>query len=199
MIGQLRGVVISHTPPTVILDVHGVGYEIHAPMSTCFHLKPQQEATLLTQFIVREDAQILYGFLTSAERELFRALIKVNGVGPKLAITILSGMEPDQFVQAIEANNLAMLVNIPGIGKKTAERLVVETRDSLKHWRSVSQPTQSHLSTLNIQDDAHSALVSLGYKAQEAKRAIEHCHSTDHTTESLIKHALQYLMTGVTP
>ena len=199
MIGQLRGLVISQKPPTIILDVQGVGYEVQSPMSTCYHLKEQQETTLLTHLIVREDAQQLFGFLTDAERELFRALIKVNGVGPKLAITILSGLEPHQFVQAINQNNTTVLVNIPGIGKKTAERLIVETRDRLKQLSLDTTNTASTQATHPpISNDALSALTALGYKPHEAKRAVEHCQAHDHTTESLIKQALQYLMTGVT-
>ncbi len=200
MIGQLRGRVISQKPPTIVLDVHGVGYEIQSPMSTCYHLKEQLETTLLTHLIVREDAQILYGFLTETERALFRALIKVNGVGPKLAITILSGMEPHQFIQAIDQNNTAILVNIPGIGKKTAERLIVETRDRLKQLRIDTPSSPSYATSHNpITQDALSALTALGYKPNEGKRAVEQCQTPDQTTESLIKQALQYLVTGVTP
>ena len=199
MIGRLRGTVITKKPPLLLLDVNGVGYDIQAPMSTCYHVQENAETILLTHLVVREDAQILYGFLTEAERELFRALIKVNGVGPKLAITILSGMEPIQFVNAIQQQDTSMLINIPGIGKKTAERLIIETRDTLQSWQLDTSNNDQTLpnSNQNMQD-ALSALTSLGYKPNEAKRALKNQQQADQTTETLIRLALQYLMTGVT-
>ena len=132
MIGLLTGTLVSEAPPLLTIDCHGVGYEIEAPMSTCFAL-PAVGATLtlLTHLVVREDAQLLYGFATEPERRLFRALIKVNGVGPKLALTVLSGASVDDFVRCIRDGDAAQLTRLPGIGKKTAERLIIEMRDRL--------------------------------------------------------------------
>ena len=133
MIGRLRGVILEKQPPLVLLEANGVGYEVHMPM-TCFYELPElgQEAIVFTQFVVREDAQLLYGFNDKQERALFRELIKVNGVGPKLALAILSGMSAQQFVSAVEREEITTLVKLPGVGKKTAERLVVEMKDRFK-------------------------------------------------------------------
>ena len=133
MIGRLRGIVLEKQPPEVLLEANGVGYEVHMPM-TCFYELPDvgQEAIIFTHFVVREDAQLLYGFNNKQERALFRELIKVNGVGPKLALAILSGMSAQQFVTAIEREEVSTLVKLPGVGKKTAERLVVEMKDRFK-------------------------------------------------------------------
>lgn len=133
MIGRLRGIIIEKQPPLVLLEVGGVGYEVHMPM-TCFYELPDagKEAIVFTQFVVREDAQLLYGFNNKQERMLFRELIKTNGVGPKLALAILSGMSAPQFVNAVEREDPAALIKLPGIGKKTAERLIVEMKDRFK-------------------------------------------------------------------
>ena len=136
MIGRLRGVIVGKTPPELLLDVNGVGYEVQSPMST-FYVLPDvgQEITIHTHFVVREDAQLLFGFMAESERSLFRTLIKVNGVGPKLALTILSGIEAEQFVYCVQNNDSAALVKLPGVGKKTAERLLVEMRDKFDDWK----------------------------------------------------------------
>src|SRR5688572_17609541 len=135
MIGQIRGILIEKQPPSLVVDVHGVGYDIDAPMSTFFQLPDVGcEVTLLTHFVVREDAHHLYGFYTREERQLFRSLLKVNGVGPKLALTILSSITPDEFVHCVLSNDAASLVRLPGVGKKTAERLIIEMRDKLSDW-----------------------------------------------------------------
>ena len=135
MIGFLRGLIVDKQPPLLLIDAGGIGYEIHAPMSTFYQLPDlQQVVTLLTQLIIREDAHTLYGFYQREERDLFRALIKVNGVGPKLALSILSGITTREFIQCVQNNDVSRLVHIPGIGKKTAERLVMETRDGLRNW-----------------------------------------------------------------
>lgn len=133
MIGRLRGIILEKQPPLVLLETNGVGYEVHMPM-TCFYELPElgQEAIVFTQFVVREDAQLLYGFNDKQERALFRELIKVNGVGPKLALAILSGMSAQQFVSAVEREEITTLIKLPGVGKKTAERLVVEMKDRFK-------------------------------------------------------------------
>ncbi len=133
MIGRLRGIILEKQPPLVLLETGGVGYEVHLPM-TCFYELPDvgKEAIIFTHFIVREDAQLLYGFNNKQERTLFKELIKTNGVGPKLALAILSGMSAQQFVNAVEREELAALVKLPGIGKKTAERLIVEMKDRFK-------------------------------------------------------------------
>ncbi len=135
MIGQIRGIILEKQPPQLLVDVHGVGYEIDAPMSTFYQLPDVgQEVSLFTHFVVREDAHHLYGFYTRDERHLFRTLLKVNGVGPRLALTILSSTAPDEFVRCVLNNDTASLVRLPGIGKKTAERLVIEMRDKLSDW-----------------------------------------------------------------
>jgi Holliday junction DNA helicase, RuvA subunit/Holliday junction DNA helicase, RuvB subunit len=155
-----------------VLDVNGVGYEVHAPMSTFYQLPDVgNNITLLTHFVVREDAHLLFGFFAEQERKLFRALIKVNGVGPKLGLTILSGMETDHFVKCIHAQDTASLINIPGIGKKTAERLMIEMRDALSNWENNQHAVAMQADLLNpnqVIQDAISALTALGYKPHEA-------------------------------
>ena len=137
MIHHITGKLTEKKAPTLVIDVNDIGYEIHAPMSTFYQLPDTGNTiTLLTHFVVREDAHLLFGFFTEQERKLFRALIKVNGVGPKLGLTILSGMEIDHFVKCIHAQDTARLINIPGIGKKTAERLMIEMRDALSNWEN---------------------------------------------------------------
>jgi Holliday junction DNA helicase RuvA len=181
-----------------VIDVHGVGYEVLAPISTFYELPElNQEVSLLTYLSVREDAQILYGFIREAEREWFRSLIRVNGVGPKLALSILSTMELTTFVQCVHQNDTARLIRIPGVGKKTAERLVVEMRDRLENWRtstSSSPPASSASLTQDLispVDDAISALIALGYKPQEASRWVHAVAEEGLTSEVLIRRALQ--------
>ncbi|WP_301003951.1 Holliday junction branch migration protein RuvA [Arsukibacterium sp.] len=135
MIGRLQGVLLEKQAPDILLDVAGVGYEVQLPLTSFYQLpEPGSQATIYTHFVVREDAQLLYGFITSTERSLFRQLIKANGVGPKLALTILSGMTAQQFVHCVLHDEITTLVKLPGVGKKTAERLVIEMRDRLKDW-----------------------------------------------------------------
>ncbi|CDG21466.1 Holliday junction ATP-dependent DNA helicase ruvA [Xenorhabdus poinarii G6] len=202
MIGRLRGTVLEKQPPLVLLETHGVGYEVHMPM-TCFYELPEigQEAILFTQFIVREDAQLLYGFNDKQERALFRELIKVNGVGPKLALAILSGMSAQQFVTAIEQEAIASLVKLPGVGKKTAERLVVEMKDRFKGLNGdlfnqssdmnlPASAKQTH-SAADIEAEAAAALVSLGYKLQEASRMVSKVAKPGADCETLIREALR--------
>ena len=198
MITHISGLLLDKKPPLLTIDVNGIGYEIHAPMSTFYQLPDiGNKITLLTHFVVREDAHLLFGFHSEQERKLFRALIKVNGVGPKLALTILSGMETDHFVQCIHAQDTTSLTNIPGVGKKTAERLIVEMKDALSHWdmSTHSETAQPDLIDPNqVILDAISALVSLGYKPAEAKNAISKVHLPDHNNEQLIRLALQQMV-----
>lgn len=199
MIGRLRGIILEKQPPEILLEVNGVGYEIAMPMTCFYELADKgQEAIVYTQFIVREDAQLLYGFNNKQERALFRALIKVNGVGPKLALAILSGMSAGQFISAVEQSEIKTLVKLPGVGTKTAERLIVEMRDRLKRLGSelsletstLSEPSHSR-SNNEIENEAVAALVALGYKPQEASRLVVKVMRPDIDSETLIKEALK--------
>ena len=187
-------------PPLILVEVGGVGYEIQVPMTTLFQLPAVGEETfLLTHFVVRDDAQLLYGFIDPTDRLLFRQLIKVSGVGPKLALAILSGMDAVAFARCIERNDLATLVALPGVGKKTAERLIVEMRDRLGDWLATLAPSAGNGTVRGVvarpQDpaaDAESALVSLGYKPQEAARMIQSVRTEDEQdSETLIRLALR--------
>jgi Holliday junction DNA helicase RuvA len=187
-----------------MLDVHGVGYEVQMPM-TCIYELPDigEPVSIITHFVVREDAQLLYGFNTFAERSLFRQLIKAQGVGPKLALTIMSGMTAQQFVQAVTHDDVSTLVKLPGVGKKTAERLVVEMRDRLQQWSSATPATdaasidfgdmQSTLVSNSPRDDALSALLALGYKPAQAEKAVAQALKADDgaSSEQLIRTALK--------
>ena len=195
MIGLLRGRILYKQPPQLLLDVHGVGYEVDAPMTTFYSLpEVGEEVTLYTHLAVREDAHTLYGFSKPADRELFRNLLKVNGVGARLALTILSGMEPVQFVQCVRQGDTDTLVRLPGIGKKTAERLVMELRDRLeKESAATGVPSVGPAVAvpLNPVEDAVSALVGLGYKPQEASRMVRAVNAADLSPEEIIRQALQ--------
>jgi len=198
MIGRLRGVLIEKQAPEIVIDVNGVGYEVLVPMTTLYNLPALgQEVSLYTQFIVREDAQQLFGFSDSRARRLFRDLIKVNGVGPKMALAIMSGIDSDEFVRCVQDGNTAALVRLPGVGKKTAERLVIEMRDRLKDWApesgSMSMPTSQALGRANIAE-AEAALVALGYKPQEASKAISALKLDDASSEELIRAALKNMI-----
>ncbi|CAI0731695.1 Holliday junction ATP-dependent DNA helicase RuvA [Serratia quinivorans] len=200
MIGRLRGVILEKQPPLVLLEANGVGYEVHMPM-TCFYELPElgQEAIVFTQFVVREDAQLLYGFNDKQERALFRELIKVNGVGPKLALAILSGMSAQQFVSAVEREEITTLVKLPGVGKKTAERLVVEMKDRFKglngdlfnNSSEITLPTAAQAAEVDAEAEAASALVALGYKPQEASRMVSKIAKPGADCETLIRDALR--------
>ncbi|AHG18333.1 ATP-dependent DNA helicase RuvA [Chania multitudinisentens RB-25] len=201
MIGRLRGIILEKQPPLVLLEANGVGYEVHMPM-TCFYELPElgQQAIVFTQFVVREDAQLLYGFNDKQERALFRELIKVNGVGPKLALAILSGMSAQQFVSAVEREEITALVKLPGVGKKTAERLVVEMKDRFKGLNGdlfnssseISLPANTVKSAeMDVEAEAASALVALGYKPQEASRMISKVAKPGADCETLIRDALR--------
>jgi len=189
MISFLRGKLVVKTPPLLVLDVNGVGYEIEAPMTTFYELPVLGvEITLHTHLVIREDAHSLFGFATEADRTMFRTLIKVNGVGPKLALTILSGQSAEQFHQCIHDNDIQALMRLPGVGKKTAERLVIEMRDRL--------PNLGETATLtpivgNAKQEAVSALCSLGYKPLDATKMVQGIHSEGKSCEDIIRLALQ--------
>lgn len=169
MIGRLHGKLIEKNPPQVLVDVGGVGYEVDVPMSTFCNLPAEgSEITLLTHFIVREDAQLLYGFATTAERQTFRALIRISGVGPRIALAVLSGMSTQDLADAVEQGNATLLTRVPGIGKKTAERLVLELKGKLAG--SAFAPAGGAASA--AQADILSALMALGYSEREAQASV---------------------------
>jgi Holliday junction DNA helicase RuvA len=194
MIGLLRGKLLLKQAPDLLIDVNGVGYEVQASMTTFYDLPElEQEATLYTHFIVREDVQALYGFSTSTERELFRLLLKVNGVGPKMALAIVSGMNALEFNQVIHANDIARLSKIPGVGKKTAERLVIELRDrlpKLSNDATTSTATPKPFA-LSHSDEAINALLALGYKPAQASQMIAAYENQGLTVEDMIRQALR--------
>ena len=170
MIGRLQGTLISKQAPWLLVDVHGVGYEVEAPLSTVFDLPATgQNVTLLIHTVVREDAFLLYGFLREGERRLFRDLLKISGVGAKLALAILSGMNAQEFADAVQRNDVSTLIRLPGIGRKTAERLIIEMRDKLGDTSTSAQGGASNLAR-NALDEAITALEALGYKPIEAAR-----------------------------
>lgn len=197
MIGRIRGVILEKHPPHLLLDVNGIGYELEAPMTTFYSLpEVGKEINIFTHLTIREDAHLLFGFATEDERRLFRSLIKVNGVGAKMALTILSGMESNEFVLCIQSGDTDRLVKLPGVGKKTAERLVVEMRDRITDWKfdSILNDDRSGASGLSIQDparDAVSALIALGYKPQEASRYVEAVSRDGMDSETIIREALR--------
>ncbi|WP_448212268.1 Holliday junction branch migration protein RuvA [Colwellia sp. MEBiC06753] len=206
MIGRLRGTLIEKLPPEILIECNGVGYEVHVPMTTLYALPElNQEAILYTHFVVREDAQLLYGFANKVDRKLFRLLIKASGVGPKLAIAILSGMSAEQFVSCVAHDDASTIVKIPGIGKKTAERLLIEMRDRIKDWQHETSfnPTETpdlalvSSNAMLMSDgkgDAINALVSLGYTQSQADKAINAVFSKEKSSEELIKQALKAMI-----
>lgn len=197
MIGRITGQLLRKHPPEILVDVGGVGYELQVPMTTLYQLPALGETVcLVTHHAVREDAQTLYGFAAERDRELFRHLIKVSGVGPKLALTILSGMDGDSFARAVHAGDLSALVALPGVGKKTAERLLVEMRDRMASWleglgaAAVALPGAAP--AMDKLGDAESALIALGYKPAEAARLVAAVDSDDISdSEELIRLALR--------
>lgn len=192
MIGSLRGRISSKTPPQLTVEVGGVGYELEAPMSTFFHLPAVgQDVRLLTHFVVREDAQLLYGFATEDERRLFRSLLKVSGIGPKIALALLSGISVEAFVMCVQNQDVAALVRVPGIGRKTAERLLVEMRDRLKPAGESDSGIATMAASASPEAEAFGALVALGYRPAEATRLLKAAGPGTHSTEELIRRALQ--------
>ncbi|MDV6320570.1 Holliday junction branch migration protein RuvA [Chromohalobacter sp. HP20-39] len=204
MIGRLRGTLLEKQPPWIVVDVGGVGYELETSMTTLLALPAVgEEVQLHTHLAVREDAHLLYGFARGEERQLFRALIKVNGVGPKLALAILSGMDQEAFIRCVMEDDSKALTRLPGVGKKTADRLVVEMRDRFPHWQ-LEQENGLHALELGASPsapaadpfaDAESALVALGYKPTEASRMLSGLDDS-LSTEGLIKAALTRKMAG---
>ncbi|MBD8512464.1 Holliday junction branch migration protein RuvA [Photobacterium sp. WH77] len=206
MIGRLRGIIVEKQPPEVVIEAAGIGYEVQMPMS-CFYELPQagQEVTIATHFVVREDAQLLYGFNKKSERDLFREVIKANGVGPKLGLAILSALTASQFVLCVENEDISTLVKIPGVGKKTAERLLVEMKDRLKGWGegdlftpaldTAASQAQSAASDKNrAEDEAVSALIALGYKPQQASKVVAQVAQDDMPSEAIIREALRSMV-----
>ncbi len=203
MIGRLYGTVLEKQPPDVLIDVNGVGYELSMPMN-CFYQLPDVGAfvSLYTHFVVREDAQLLYGFISQIERLLFRELIKANGVGPKLALAILSAMTVKEFIDCVTTENIAKLVKIPGVGKKTAERLVIEMRDKLARgvngelWTpsTISEEQTLYSSAQSAQDEAISALVALGYKYAQAEKTVKQVTKNGMKSENIIREALRSMV-----
>ena len=197
MIGRLTGILVEKQPPHLLLEVNGVGYEVEAPMSTFYQLPAVgSKVTLHTHLIVREDAHLLCGFATPVERQLFRHLIKVNSVGAKLALTILSGISASEFARCVQQKDAVALTRLPGVGKKTAERLIIEIRDRLDDLPADLLPAsadsaQAVLSTGTAERDALSALVALGYKPQEASRLLQHVDTEGLESEAIIRLALK--------
>lgn len=202
MIGYLYGQVVYKKPPVLILDVHGVGYELLVSMNTFYHLKDNQSAIrLYTQLVVREDAHTLYGFGDLEERTLFRALLRVNGVGPKLALNILSSLTPKMFIQQVHQSDVVALIKLPGVGKKMAERLVLEMQDILKqldtHLGQMHGPSRLSESTpwaYQAQSDAVAGLLSLGYKLADANRVVANIEAQEQSSETILRQALQQLL-----
>jgi Holliday junction DNA helicase RuvA len=195
MIGFLKGRLAAKQPPTLLIDVSGVGYELEAPMSTFYGLPATGEpVALFTHLVIREDAHILFGFGTDGERRLFRGLLKVSGVGPKIALGILSGASVEDFMRIIEAEDVAMLTRIPGIGRKTAERVIIEMRDSVQ---KLTVPTAGQASALGAgaaltpQSEAFSALIALGYKPPEITRLLKAADEPGLSTTEIIRRALK--------
>ncbi|VVN99139.1 Holliday junction branch migration protein RuvA [Pseudomonas fluorescens] len=201
MIGRLRGTLAEKQPPHLILDVNGLGYELEVPMTTLYRLPSVGEPlTLHTHLVVREDAQLLYGFFGKRERDFFRELIRLNGVGPKLALALMSSLEVDELVRCVQFQDTSALTKVPGVGKKTAERLLVELKDRFKAWETVpamfalvpNQPGGPEAAPVaTAENDAVSALISLGYKPQEASKAISAIKEKGLSSEDLIRRALK--------
>ena len=197
MIGFLRGKLVHKAPPFLVMDVQGVGYEVEAPMTTFYDLPAiNEEIKLHTHLVVREDAHILFGFSAEAERTLFRTLIKVNGVGPKLALTILSGQSAEEFHRCIHDNDTAALVRLPGVGKKTAERLVIEMRDRLPDLDTSAlagavNGDEALQVTGNPKQEAVSALCSLGYKPVDSAKMVQNISAEGKSCEDIIRLALK--------
>jgi Holliday junction DNA helicase RuvA len=195
MIGRLRGVLIRKEPPALLVDVGGVGYELEAPMTTFYDLPAAGETvTLHTHLVVREDAHLLFGFAREAQRRLFRHLLKVNGVGPRVALAVLSGLSDQEFVHAVQHNDIARLTRVPGIGKKTAERLVIEMRDRLA-GELPGEASAAPAASGDPVSEAVTALIALGYKPNEAARMVRAVSSQDLATEEIIRQALKGVAT----
>ena len=205
MIGRIRGTLVHKQPPDILVEVGGVGYELQVPMTTLFQLPELgSEVSLVTHFVVREDAQMLYGFIDERDRDLFRQLIKVSGVGTKLGLTILSGMDSASFARCVQRDDISSLIALPGVGKKTAERLLVEMRDKLKDWLGQAdggaEPLTGGITIEPVTDvvaDAESALIALGYKPAEASKVVAAVNDDSvGDSEELIRRALKSMVSG---
>lgn len=205
MIGQLRGTLLDKSPPMVVLDVAGVGYELQVSMNTFYRLPELNDTlSLYVHMVVREDAQLLFGFFDKTERSLFRELIKTNGVGPKMACTILSGLSCEQLLTAVQQDDLTTLVKVPGIGKKTAERLLIELKDRLASFSQTfdaenTEPAaridiSNSSPVMSNKQEAIGALVALGYKPVLAEKAINQVYDPSSSSETLIKGALKAML-----
>jgi Holliday junction DNA helicase RuvA len=194
MIGSLIGLIKDKKPSLVLLEVSGVGYEVHIPLSTSFQLPNNGESTfILTHLVIRDDQHTLYGFATEEERKLFRTLIKISGVGAKMALTILSGINVNGFVQSVINEDVDTLVHLPGIGKKTAERLIVEMKDKIQDVTDSPELSGSSASDNNMLLEARNALVNLGYKSSEARKILDKIDTTGLEVEELLRQALKSL------
>lgn len=207
MIGRIRGILVEKAPGQALVECSGLGYEVDIPYTTFFHLPETGEEVILhTHFAVREDAQSLYGFASGLDRDLFRLLIKVNGVGPKLAVGILSGLDAQQFIRCVEARDANALVKLPGVGKKTAERLLIEMADRIGQLEGRFAPLSPEASSTGSdrrvvpangpdpRDEAEAALIALGYKPQEAAKAISKVAEDGMSSEVLIRLALRSMI-----
>lgn len=192
MIGQLRGRLVRKAPPALIVDVGGVGYELEAPMSTFYRL-PEigSEVLLHTHLVIRDDAHLLYGFWTENERRLFRDLLRVTGIGPKIGLALLSGIDVDTFLLCVEAQDVDALTRIPGIGRKTAERLLIEMRDRIRALGPLPPGTSRLGQPAGAQAEAFAALIALGYRPAEVTRLLKSVDNEGAGTEELIRRALQ--------
>ncbi len=192
MIGHLRGRLVRKAPPALIVDVNGVGYELEAPMSTFYRLPELgSEVELHTHLVVREDAQLLYGFATEDERRLFRDLLRVTGIGPKIGLALLSGIDVDTFMRCVEAQDAEALTRIPGIGRKTAERLLIEMRDRIRALGQLPSAASQSATAGGARAEAYAALVALGYRPVEVNRLLQSVEQDGAGTEELIRRALQ--------
>ena len=192
MIGRLRGTLIDKHPPLLLVDVGGVGYELEAPMTTFYDLPPVGEAVVLhTHLVVREDAHLLYGFSRRRERDLFRRLIRISGVGGRLALALLSGMSAEELAAAVRSNDVTRLTRLPGIGKKTAERLIVELRDRFREESAAMATAEATAAPTDPLVDARQALAALGYKPAEVDRLLAGVDTAGRSTEEIIRLALQ--------
>jgi Holliday junction DNA helicase RuvA len=207
MIGNIRGILLEKQPPDILIEAGGVGYQVQVPMTSFYQLPDiGQEANLCIHFVVREDAQLLFGFANKQERAVFRELIKASGVGPKLALTILSGMNAQQFMHCVSLEDVTALTKLPGVGKKTAERLVIEMRDRLTKLAKeqgygatvqmgADLPVQNtFVQSTDAKEEALSALIALGYKPLQASKVINSVFSADITSEDLIREALRAML-----
>lgn len=191
MIGRLKGILIHKQPPWLVVDVHGVGYELEAPMSTFYDLpEAGREVALFTHYAQKEDSVSLYGFLSEAERQLFRDVQRVSGIGAKIALAVLSGASVDEFARLVQAGDVQALTRIPGIGKKTAERMVVELRDRVANMGSTTSAIAGKAPADPL-SEATIALQQLGYKPAEAQRMAKQAYADGDAAETIIRKALQ--------